>query len=148
MEFARAMGFKRVGIACCVGLIREARVLASILKENGFEVSVAVCKVGSIPKEELGLKDEEKVNPGMYEATCNPVGQAMVLSQDETDLNILLGLCVGHDSLFIKYSKAPVTCLATKDRVLCHNPLGAIYNASGYYRKKLYCRSSTFDQQV
>ena len=39
---------------------------------------------------------------------------------------MLVGLCVGHDSLFIKYSEAPVTTLVTKDRVLAHNPV-AVY---------------------
>ena len=32
---------------------------------------------------------------------------------------------MGHDILFTKHSKAPVTTLAVKDRVLTHNPLGA-----------------------
>jgi uncharacterized metal-binding protein len=48
-------------------------------------------------------------------------------------LNILLGLCVGDDTLFIKHSKAPVTVLAVKDRVLAHNPLGALYTARNMY---------------
>ena len=39
-------------------------------------------------------------------------------------MNFLVGLCVGHDSLFIKYSEAPRTTLVTKDRVLAHNPVG------------------------
>ena len=30
---------------------------------------------------------------------------------------------------FIKHSKAPVTVLAVKDRVLAHNPLGVLYTA-------------------
>jgi len=47
-------------------------------------------------------------------------------------------LCVGHDSLFIKYSEAPITILAVKDRVLAHNPLGAIYQAESYYKNKLF----------
>ena len=55
-----------------------------------------------------------------------------------TQLNILLGLCVGHDSLFIKYSEAPVTVFAVKDRVLGHNPIAAIYTANSYYNKKLF----------
>lgn len=50
----------------------------------------------------------------------------------------MLGLCVGHDTLFIKYSQAPMTALAVKDRVTGHNPLAAIYLAQGYYNKKFY----------
>jgi uncharacterized metal-binding protein len=63
---------------------------------------------GSILKEFLGIKEEEKVRPGTYEPMCNPIGQAVFLNKSQTELNIILGLCVGHDSLFIKYSNAPV----------------------------------------
>jgi uncharacterized metal-binding protein len=69
---------------------------------------------------------------------CNPIGQAEFLNDAKTDFNIILGLCVGHDSLFIKYSKAPITVFAVKDRVLAHNPLGAIYQAEAYYKDKLF----------
>ena len=138
IEFAKRCGFKKIGIAFCIGLRNEARILTDILEKNGFEVCSVVCKSGSIPKERLGLKDSEKVKPGRYEVICNPIAQAMLLNKENTDLNIILGLCVGHDTLFIMYSKAPVTCLAVKDRVLAHNPLGAIYTSYHYYKKKLY----------
>jgi uncharacterized metal-binding protein len=69
---------------------------------------------------------------------CNPIGQALLLNNENTDLNIILGLCVGHDSLFIKYSNAPVTVFAVKDRVLAHNPLGALYLADSYYKDRLF----------
>jgi uncharacterized metal-binding protein len=46
-------------------------------------------------------------------------------------MNLVVGLCVGHDMLFTKRSEAPVTTFVVKDRVLAHNPVGAIY--SGYY---------------
>ena len=48
--------------------------------------------------------------------------------------NVLLGLCVGHDSLFFKYTEAPCTVLAVKDRLLGHNPMAAVYNVDSYYR--------------
>jgi uncharacterized metal-binding protein len=140
MEFADRMGFRKLGIAYCIGLKGEAATLANIYKENGFEVSSICCKNGSIPKEEVGLGDDEKIRPGEYESICNPIGQAMVLNAEETDLNVIVGLCVGHDSLFIKHSKALVTCLVAKDRVLAHNPVGAIYTSQSYYRKKLFER--------
>jgi uncharacterized metal-binding protein len=138
MEFGRRMEYRRLGIAFCVGLRNEAAVLSDVLLSNGFQVSSIVCKTGSIPKEEIGIADSQKVNPGCFEALCNPIAQAMVLNRDQTDLNILLGLCVGHDSLFIKHSDAPVTCLVAKDRVLAHNPIGAIYGSRGYFEKALY----------
>jgi uncharacterized metal-binding protein len=138
MEFARLMGYKRLGIACCVGLKREAAILQSILRKNGFEVSSAVCKTGGVPKERLDLKDAEKVRPGRFEAMCNPIAQAKLLDAAGSELNILVGLCVGHDALFTKTSKAPVTTLIAKDRVLGHNPVAALYNHQSYYKNRLY----------
>ena len=138
MEFADRMGFRKLGIAYCIGLKHEAATLANIYQKNGYEVASICCKNGSIPKEEVGLADDEKIRPGEYESVCNPIGQAMVLNAEETELNVIVGLCVGHDSLFIKHSKALVTCLVSKDRVLAHNPVGAIYTSQSYYRKKLY----------
>ena len=76
---------------------------------------------------------------------CNPLGQARALDQAGTELNLLLGLCVGHDSLFMRHSVAPVTVLAAKDRVLGHNPLAAIYMADGYYCDKLFPKADDAD---
>jgi uncharacterized metal-binding protein len=133
MQFANRLGVRKLGIAFCIGLRREAKVLADIYRENGFEVVSVCCKSGGIPKEEIGLKDEEKVRQGQYESICNPVGQASIMNAEGTGLNVILGLCVGHDSLFIKNSEALVTCLVAKDRVLAHNPVGALYTSKSYY---------------
>jgi uncharacterized metal-binding protein len=138
MEFAKKMNFARLGVACCIGLAQEGKVLTDILESNGFKVTSVFCKTGGVPKEELGLKDSEKVRPGNFEPICNPVAQALIMNKAKTELNIIVGLCVGHDSTFIKYSKAPVTVLVAKDRVLCHNPVGALYTAKGYYKHRLY----------
>lgn len=135
MNFARRLGVDRLGIASCVGLIQEARLLQEILEANGFEVFSVCCKVGSIPKEEIGLADEEKIRPGQFEALCNPVGQAKLLNEAGTGLNIVVGLCVGHDSLFFRHSEAPVTVLVAKDRVTGHNPAAALYTSHSYYRR-------------
>jgi uncharacterized metal-binding protein len=137
MEFAERMGFQKLGIAYCVGLRREARTLADVYQENGFDVVSVCCKTGSIPKEEIGLRDDEKIRPGSFEGVCNPVGQAMIMNTEGTKLNVIVGLCVGHDSLFIKHSEALVTCLVAKDRVLAHNPVGALYTAKTYYQGNL-----------
>ena len=135
MSFARRIGARRLGIASCVGLIREARILQEILEANGFEVDSVCCKVGSIDKEVIGLRDEEKIRPGQYESLCNPVGQAMLLNEVGTELNIVVGLCVGHDSLFFQHSEAPVTVLVVKDRVTGHNPVAALYTSHSYYKR-------------
>ncbi|MDO4588943.1 MAG: DUF1847 domain-containing protein [Fusobacterium sp.] len=138
IAFAKKCNYKKLGLAFCVGLAKEAKTFASILRHNGFEVTSVICKSGSIPKEFIGIKNDEQVRPCTYEPMCNPIGQAKFLNSEKTDLNILLGLCVGHDSLFIKYSEAPITVFAVKDRVLGHNPLAAVYLAEGYYKKKLF----------
>lgn len=135
MNFARRFGTSRLGIASCIGLIQEARLLQEILEANGFEVFSVCCKVGSIPKEEIGLADEEKIRPGQFEALCNPIGQAQLLNEAKTGLNVVVGLCVGHDSLFFRHSTAPVTVLVAKDRVTGHNPAATLYTSHSYYRR-------------
>jgi len=135
MEFARLIDARRLGIANCIGLQHEAGLLQRILESNGFEVYSVCCKVGSIPKEEIGLKDSEKIKPGGFEALCNPIGQAELLNAAETQLNVVVGLCVGHDSLFFRHSSAPVTVLVAKDRVSGHNPIGALYTSHSYYKR-------------
>ncbi len=85
-----------------------------ILESHGFEVASVACKHGGIPKEELGIKDDEKIRPGNYEAICNPVGQAELLKRAGCELNVVLGLCVGHDSLFFKHARGLTTVLVQR----------------------------------
>ena len=134
-EFAHKMGYKRLGIAFCAGLHPEAKTCTKIFQAQGFEVVSAVCKVGAVPKEEIGLVDEEKVRRGGFESMCNPIAQAFVLNEAKTDFNVLIGLCVGHDSMFFKYSKALVTVLVAKDRTSGHNPAAALYTTPTYYAR-------------
>jgi uncharacterized metal-binding protein len=134
-EFAERMGYRKLGLAFCIGLSREAAVVEDIFKVHGFEVASAICKAGRTPKETIGITDEEKIHRGTEEAMCNPVYQAQLLNEAGTDFNVMLGLCVGHDSLFFKYAAAPTTVLAVKDRVTGHNPLASIYLSESYYRK-------------
>ena len=114
VEFGKRMGIKRVGIAFCVGLRQETRSLVEILESHGFEVHSVACTV----------------NGG-----CNPVGQALTLAAAETELNVVMGLCLGDDMLFNRFSKAPTTTLVVKDRVTCHNPAGPLFNR--YWRRTL-----------
>ena len=132
-EFARKMGYARLGLVFCVGLAKEAAIVADIFKNNGFEVVSIVCKVGAVPKEEIGVEENEKIFIGEHESMSNPIAQAMIVNDAKVEFNVLLGLCVGHDSLFFKYAKAPTTVLAVKDRVTGHNPLAAIYLSGSYY---------------
>jgi len=134
-EFAQKMGYHKLGIAFCTGLHPEARALSDILEAQGFDVVSVVCKAGATPKEVIDIKDAEKVRIGRFESMCSPIVQAAILNREKTDFNILVGLCVGHDSLFFKYSEAFCTVLVAKDRVLAHNPVGALYTYRTYYAR-------------
>ena len=130
--FAKELGCSKLGLAFCIGLESEAKIISQILARE-FEVISVCCKVCGISKSDFKLEQisPEKAN----EVMCNPAGQAELLNESGTDLNILCGLCVGHDAVFNLKSKAPVTTLIVKDRVLAHNPAGAIY--SQYIRRKM-----------
>lgn len=136
IEFIKRYGAKKVGIATCVGLLNEAGIFASLLRKHNIEYYAVGCKIGAIEKSEIGIPKENTLTKGeKYEAMCNPIMQAKVLNEQKTDLNIMIGLCVGHDSLFIRYSEAPVTVLIAKDRVTGHNPAVALYTCNSIYSK-------------
>ena len=136
IEFLQHIGAKKVGIATCVGLIKETRMLSKIFDKKGIKHIAVCCKVGSADKSEAGIPDENKLNRGCgFEAMCNPIMQAEIFNREETDFNIIMGLCVGHDMLFSMNSKAPVTTLVVKDRVLGHNPVVALYTSETMYSR-------------
>ena len=133
--FARKMGFKKLGIATCISFVDLAHTLSGILESHGFEVASIACKNGGICKEKIGLRDEDKIRPGQHESMCNPISQAEFLNRSGCELNIVLGLCVGHDSLFFRHSMGLATTLVAKDRVLAHNPVGALHLADSYFQR-------------
>lgn len=114
-KFAVNSGVKRIGIAHCVGMTREAMDLKDRLSDV-FEVYTVDCKYAKIKGSDL-LNDETVTG-----TSCNPAGQADYLAQKNTELNISFGLCVGHDIMFNMKSKAPTTTLIVKDREHKHNP--------------------------
>ncbi|VBB07113.1 Hypothetical protein LUCI_2357 [Lucifera butyrica] len=138
-EFCKLMGFKKIGIAFCIGLNKEAKLIEEYFAKT-FEVYSVCCKVCGVAKENLGL---EQINEGARETMCNPLMQARLLQEKGVEFCITVGLCVGHDALFTGAAEVPVTCLVAKDRVLAHNPLGAVY--SRYWRKKL---KITYEDEV
>lgn len=129
------MEYKRIGIGTCIGLLNEAYQLEKIFRAQEFKVFSICCKVGGIDKSDIGIPDKFKIRENTYEAMCNPIAQAKILNSFKTDLNIIVGLCVGHDILFTKYSDAPVTTLVVKDRVTGHNPVAVLYTQSFYYSR-------------
>jgi len=131
--FGREMGYRKLGLAFCIGTIDEAGVVEEVLSQH-FEVVSVCCKVGGIEKKTFDL---ERIGQGREtESICNPAGQAEIMNDAGTELNIICGLCVGHDSVFTECSEAPVSTFITKDRVLAHNPAGAVY--CPYIRRKFF----------
>lgn len=137
IEFAKELKLNKIGFASCVALIRELGLIAELFIGAGFEVISAACQIGRVSPEARGVTVDFKDFRGLY---CNPITQARILNNEETQLNFILGLCLGHDILFSRYSKAPVSTLVVKDRVTGHNPVAALY--SSFHRRalwKLYC---------
>jgi len=133
-ELAKRMNVRNVGLAFCTGLSEEARKTVEILEGHGLEIHSVCCKCGGVDKTRLGVPKEHKISdPEKFEAGCNPIVQAEILNNAGTGFNVIVGLCVGHDMLFTRASKAPVTTLIAKDRVTGHNPLASLY--VGYHKR-------------
>lgn len=133
MAFAHISGYRKIGVAFCAALHDEARAFCGLLRNCGFAVESVICKNGSLPADFYETGELCTSNPEAAGVLCNPVGQALLMNQAGTDLNVVLGLCVGHDSLFIKHSQAPATYLVVKDHVLDHNPVQALRELGGEF---------------
>jgi len=129
MEYARIRGMTRLGIATCYALMPESKLLSDILEGNGFNVVSVSCLCGEINPQDMGI-------PG--DIFCNPILQAEVLNREKTDLNIMMGLCVGHDILFLRHSRAETTPLVVKDRSTGHNPVAALYQSQGFFKDRFF----------
>jgi uncharacterized metal-binding protein len=125
--FCKMMRYRKIGFAHCIGCIGEAKTLSHIFRSRGFETVQVNCKVGAIEKGEIGISEDEKVRCFTFETICNNIAQALIMNEEKTDLNVIVGLCLGHDISFTRASKAPVTTLIVKDRRLGHNPAAALY---------------------
>ncbi len=135
IEYAKGMNYTKIGLAFCIGLMNEARKIAKILENAHFKVYSVCCKTGSIKKTDLGIPKEytmiSKTGYTIGWISCNPVAQALLLNDCDTDLNLIVGLCVGHDITFTQLSKAPVSTLIAKDRSSPHNPALVLYSHYG-----------------
>ena len=132
IEFAKELGVTKVGLAVCVGLIREGKEFARFLSRAGLEVTTVACMIGAVEAQQTGIPDEWVTSGGM---SCNPVAQAEIMNQKGTQLNFIYGLCVGHDTLFMMYSRAPSTYIVAKDNVTVNNPSAVLF--SSIHRMKL-----------
>lgn len=132
MEYAKIRGMTRLGSATCYALLPEARLLSDILERNGFDVVSVSCLCGEVNPQDMGM-------PGNI--FCNPILQAEVLNHEKTELNLMVGLCVGHDILFLRHSEAETTPFVVKDRALGHNPVAALYLSQNPFYQERFTRT-------
>jgi len=132
IEFALELGATKVGLAVCIACIREGRAMANLLEAAGLEVVTVGCMIGAVKPQDTGVPEELITGLGI---ACNPIAQARIMNEEGTQLNFIYGLCVGHDTLFIQHSEAPVTFISAKDVVTGDNPSAAL--KSGLIRLKL-----------
>jgi uncharacterized metal-binding protein len=136
IALAKLMGWKKIGIGTCVGLLDESERLSAILQGPRDGTAFRLLQGRQHRQAGAGNRGKvHKVRPGTFEPACNPIAQAELLNKAGTDMNIIVGLCVGHDMLFAKYSQAPVTTLVVKDRVTGHNPVAVLYGQNFYYKR-------------
>jgi uncharacterized metal-binding protein len=121
VEFSRRMGYVRLGLAHCRDCGRQAALAADYFRNRGLEVILP--------------SDAE---PASAVSDCDPVEQAAGFERAGTDLNVIVGMCVGHDTLFMRRSAAPVTSLVVRDLRLRDNPAAALYTRTGYLKSALY----------
>jgi uncharacterized metal-binding protein len=120
-EFAQRMSYTRIGIAHCPDMAREAILAALYLRDAMFEV---------------------RLPPAKY--VCDPHGQARAFARERTKLNVIAGMCVGHEAVFTLTSRAPVTSLLARDERFFHNPVVALYTSESYSHAALYGHSRSF----
>jgi uncharacterized metal-binding protein len=142
LDFAQQMQFTRVGFAACVAFVNELRVIRRLFTQAGLEVFSAGCQIGRSSAMERGLPHLEAYPDN---STCNPIAQAEILNKEKTQLNFILGLCMGHDILFTNYSRAPVSTLIVKDRLMGNNPAAAVY---GWHARRSLFKLKRSDDQV
>lgn len=120
IEYAKKAKLNRIGIAHCVAVKNEAGFIKDRFEQEGFKIASVDCTYGKVPFNDLieGYKGK----------ACNPAGQAKYLADNKTEMNIMMGLCVGHDMIFNQKSKVPVTPLVVKDRKLKHKTIDILNN--------------------
>jgi uncharacterized metal-binding protein len=114
-EFANRIEARPVGVAHCTTTAREAGLVAGYLRDSGLEVV-------------MPARSEE----------CNPLAQAALLADRDTKLNVICGMSVSHEAMFIRASTVPVTVLVARDARLRHNPVAALYTSDSYSQDLLY----------
>ena len=127
--YAKELKLRKIGFAACVSMVSELDLLVRLFTKEGFKVYTVGCQIGGADATKRGVPEVQ----GYSASTCHTIAQAEILNKEKTELNFIVGLCMGHDILFSQYSQAPVSTLIVKDRVTGHNPAAALY---GWHRRK------------
>ena len=120
IEFSRSAGYKRIGLAGCASYLKQMDLIKRIFKRYGFASIYFCCKVGDTHFMDIDIPKKSNWT------LCNPMGQALLLNDWGADLNVQLGLCMGHDLIFNYYSQAPVTVLVVKEKITDDNPMATL----------------------
>lgn len=123
IDFCKKIGYKKTWISILSWFIKRN---VSIQSYNGFDVGLLICKIGSIDRHTIGINNCDV-------AMCNSIVQAELFNQQKTNFNIVLGLCVDHNTLLFSYFDAPVIVFVVKNRVWAYNSLGTVYLVDSYY---------------
>jgi len=141
LHFSKHLKLTKIGFATCNAFENEMRILEKLFRQEGLEVVCAACQIGSVTAEEREIPElSDYVN-----STCNPIAQAEILNREQTELNFIVGLCLGHDILFTRYSTAPVSTLIVKDRMTGNNPAAALY---GYHARRSLFKLPRIDKKM
>lgn len=141
VRFSKQLKFTKIGFATCTALQYEMDILERLFSQEGFKVFCAACSIGRVSAEDRGLPHlNEYVN-----SFCNPIAQAQILNAEGTELNFIVGLCIGHDILFTQASRAPVSTLIVKDRMTGNNPSAALH---GWHTRRRLFKTSRAEQKI
>ena len=142
IDFARQLKLSKIGFATCNAFKKEQELIGKLFIRKDLDVICANCQIGRVSAEDRGVPRLNKY----INSFCNPIAQAEILNRGGTQLNFIVGLCMGHDILFTRYSKAPVSTLIVKDRMMGNNPAAALY---GYHaRRSLFGLSRADDEYI
>jgi uncharacterized metal-binding protein len=119
-RFILAQNYRKVGLAYCYGMEKEATAILARFKGQGIKAVAVSCTVGGMPQNTV---NQASALPGV---SCNPLTQAAQLTAEGVDLAVTVGLCLGHDILFTRAFAGDQTTLVVKDRVHRHQPLAAL----------------------
>jgi uncharacterized metal-binding protein len=137
--FARYIGAKKIGVVSCSTTLQEAAAFCRIMEAKGFSYTSVICKVGGREKDEIGIPGKQTA--GRFRAMCNPILQAKFLEKEKTDLNVMMGLCVGHDTPLFQIYQDPhhgIVHEGPGDRKQCVQPLYLLDSfPPGFLRRRI-----------